>query len=244
MIRKTVIITGAVGGIGSATARKFAKSGYNIALTYHKTSPKSLEKELKTYGVDILSVKMDISNEKEVISGFSDILNHFDCVDALVCVAGIEEKEELLIDKSKEEISRLLDVNLKGTIFCNREISKYFIAKKAGSIVNVSSILGEVGCAGEVVYSASKAGIIGLTKALSKEMGQFSVRVNAVAPGMIKTRMTAGFNEEECEALRNNTSLQRLGEPEDVADVIYFLCSNEAKFVTGQCVEVSGGLLI
>lgn len=244
MIRKTVIITGAVGGIGSATAKKFAKNGYNIALIYNKTSPKKLEKELKEYGIDIFSVKMDISNEEQVVKGFAEIIKHFDSVDCLVCAAGVAEKEELIIDRSKEDISRIIDINLKGTIYCNREILKYFIGKKSGSIVNISSVLGDVGCAGEVVYSASKAGIMGLTKALSKEMGQFGIRINAVNPGMIKTRMTSGFNEEECEALRNNTSLGRLGEPEDVADVIYFLCTDEARFITGECIEVSGGLLI
>lgn len=244
MIRKTVIITGAVGGIGRATALKFAKNGYNIGLVWHSKSPESLENEIRACGVDVYNVRMNISDEKDVVRGFEEFISHFDYIDCLVCAAGVADPERLLIDRTERDISRIIDLNLKGLIYCNREMSKYFINKKHGNIVNISSILGKVGCTGEVVYSASKAGIIGFTKALSKEVGGYGVRVNAVAPGMIKTDMTAGFSQQECEVLKASTSLKRLGEPEDVADVIYFLASNEARFITGECVEVSGGLLI
>ena len=244
MLRKTVIITGSAGGIGSATVLKFARAGYNIGLTYNKTSVASLEEEIKTLGVDFYSVKIDISDEKQVIKGLNKLFNHFEYVESVICIAGIAEEERLLIDRNEKDISNIIDVNLKGTIYCNREACKYFMSKKRGNIVNVASILGQTGCSGEVVYSASKAGIIGLTKALSKEMGEFGIRINCVAPGMIKTNMTAGFSEEECKVLQSNTSLRRLGEPNDVADVIYFLASEEARFITGECIEVSGGLLI
>lgn len=244
MIRKTVIITGAVGGIGRATALKFAKNGYNIGLVWHNTSPKSLENEIKACGVEVYSVRIDILDEKDIVRGFEEFISHFDYIDCLVCAAGVAEPEKLLIDRNEKEISRVIDLNLKGLIYCNRELLKYFINKKHGNIVNIASILGKVGCAGEVVYSASKAGIIGFTKALSKEVGEYGVRVNAVAPGMIKTDMTSGFSQQECDILKANTALKRLGEPEDVADVIYFLASSEARFITGECVEVSGGLLI
>lgn len=244
MIRKTVIITGAVGGIGRATALKFAKNGYNVGLIWHSKSPESLETEIKAYGVEAYSVKINISDEKDVVKGFEELVSHFDCIDCLVCAAGVAEPERLFIDRTEKDISRIIDINLKGLMYCNREMLKYFINKKHGNIVNISSILGKVGCGGEVVYSASKAGIIGFTKALSKEVGEYGIRINAVAPGMIKTEMTAGFSEQECNLLKENTSLKRLGEPEDVADVIYFIASDEARFITGQCVEVSGGLLI
>lgn len=244
MIRKTVIITGATGGIGCATAHKFAQQGYNIGLIYNKTAPKKLEDELKQYKVDVYSVKIDVSNEKEVVSGFEDFINHFEYIDCLVCTAGIAEDERLLIDRNEHDISKIIDTNLKGVIYCNREMAKYFVSKKHGNIVNISSILGKVGSAGEVVYSASKAGVIGFVKALSKEIGRYGIRVNAVAPGMIKTNMTAGFSEEECNFLRDSIVLKRLGEPEDVADVIYFLASDQARYITGECIEVSGGMLI
>jgi len=243
MIRKTIIITGASGGIGGATAKLLAEKGYNIALCYCNNSTESLEEEIKKLKVDCKSYKIDIKNEKEVVEGFNKIFSDFDCVEGLVACAGIAEKEDLLINKNGKEIKNLIDTNVYGTILCNREACKHFISKK-GSIVNVSSILGKVGCSCEVSYSASKAAIIGLTKALSKEMGEFGVRVNAVAPGMIKTNMTAVFTDEECKELAKNTSLGRIGAPIDVAKVIAFLISDESGFITGECIEVSGGLLI
>lgn len=244
MIRKTVLITGGCGGIGSATAIKFARNGYNVALTYNTTDPKKTENLIKSFGVDCFSVQMNILKEDDVKKAFSEVISRFGVIDCVVCNAGIAEKEFMLIDKNYDEISNVIDVNLKGTILCNREASKYFINLKKGSIVNISSILGVNGCACEVVYSASKSGIIGLTKALSKEVGQFGVRVNAVAPGMILTKMTEGFSEAEKEEIRCATSLKRLGEAEDVANAVYFLATDDASFITGECITVSGGLLI
>ena len=244
MIRKTVIITGASGGIGSATALKFAENGYNVGFTYNKNDTKELEKKIKAFGVDCLSLRLDQKKESEIVKVFDKFFSHFDCIECVVCNAGVAEEEKMLIDRTEKDVENILDVNLKGTIIVNREACKHFILQKSGSIINISSILGKVGGSCEVVYSASKAGIIGLTKALSKEVGPLGVRVNAVAPGMIETNMTAGFNKKEKNVLKESTALKRLGKPEDVASVIYFLASNEASFITGECIEISGGLLI
>ena len=244
MIRKTAIITGGSGGIGSATALKFAQNGYNIGITYNKNHPKELIAKIKSFGVDCFAVKVDQNKAKDISKAIESFNKHSNRIDCLVCNAGIAEKEELLIDKKDSEIEEILNVNLKGTILFNREVLKLFIKQKYGTIVNVSSILGKVGCACESVYSASKAGLIGFTRALSKEVGEYGIRVNAVAPGMINTKMIECFSEGDKKELINATSLRRLGEPEDVADVVAFLASEMARFVTGECIEVSGGLLI
>lgn len=244
MIRKTVIITGASGGIGSEIALKFAKNGYNIGITYNNNKANILEKQIKDFGVECLSLHMDLCNKKEIEDVFKKFYDYFKTIDVVVANAGISEKEEMLIDKDYEEISKMIDVNLKGTILTNKEACKYFIKQKKGVIVNVSSILGIKGCSCEVCYSASKAGVIGLTKALSKEVGEFGIRVNCVAPGMIDTKMIQVFSEEEKENLKNQTSLQRIGKPCDVANLVYFLSTEESSFITGECIEISGGLLI
>ena len=244
MIRKTAVVTGASGGIGRAIAINLAKQGYNLAITYNQHSTEMLEEEIRKIGVEVLSIKMDIRNSDEIINGFQIINNYFKRIDVVICNAGIAEEEYMLIDKSENDINNVLDVNLRGTILCNKEALKYMIPQRNGAIVNISSILGIVGCSCEVAYSASKAGIIGLTKSLSKEVGQFGIRVNAVAPGVINTNMMAGFSKEEVDQLIKNTTLQRVGQPEDVANVVSFLASKDSSFITGECIEVSGGLLI
>ena len=202
------------------------------------------KKSIKKLGVECLSLKMNLSDKKNIANVFKKAVEKFGCLDAVICNAGIAEAEFLLIDKEFEEISNIIDINLKGTIYCNKEACKYMLNQKKGVIVNISSILGKVGCACEVAYSASKAGIIGLTKALAKEMGGFGIRVNAIAPGVIKTNMTACFTAEELEQLRQSTELKRIGKPEDISSVVSFLVSDDSSFITGECIEVSGGLLI
>lgn len=244
MIRKTVIITGGSGGIGKETALKFAQNGYNVGLTYNSNDTKDIEEKIKACGVDYLSLHMNLLDEKEIKDAFSKFFGYFKTIDVVVCNAGIAESEKMLIDRSFDDISRVLDVNLKGTILTNREAINYFIKEKHGVLINISSILGVVGSSCEVVYSASKAGIIGLTKALAKEVGEYNIRVNAVAPGMIETNMTKNFTKEEKDVLKEKTLVSRLGRGEDVAGVVYFLASDEASFITGECINVTGGLLI
>ncbi len=243
MLRKTVIITGASGDIGNTTAKVFAKAGYNLALTYCAGSTKELENELKAFDIEVKSFKLDQAKETSITKCIQDIQSFFDYIDTLVCNAGIAEYESLLIEKSTEEIDKVLDVNLRGSILLNREIAKIFIKQKHGNIINISSIHGLEGSSCEATYSASKAGVIGLTKALASELAPYNIRVNAVAPAFIETNMTKCYSSKEKKDIIKRTPLGRLGKPEDVAEAIYFLASDKASFITGICLPVTGGVV-
>jgi len=243
MLRKTVIITGASGGIGNATAKVFAANGYNLALTYNHGSTKELEDELKKYNVDVKSFKLDQEKESSISKCIKDITSSFDYIDTIVCNAGIAERGDLLTEKSTSEIDHILDVNLRGTILLNREVAKIFIKQKHGNIINISSVHGLEGASCEVTYSATKAGVIGLTKALASELAPYNIRVNAIAPAFIETNMTSCYTSKEKKEIIKRTPLGRLGKPEDVADAIYFLASDKASFITGICLPITGGVV-
>ncbi|MBQ8451850.1 MAG: SDR family oxidoreductase [Clostridia bacterium] len=243
MLRKTAIITGAFGGIGKATAEKFAQNGYNVALTYLNTFDTDFIDKLKSYGVEVLALRCDQQRENDIINFVNSVFNEFEFVDAFVGNAGTSENSDLLTQKTTETIDMVLDTNLRGTIIFNREILKHFMQQKHGNIVNVSSIYALFGGSLESTYSASKAGIVGLTKSLSIEAAPL-VRVNAVAPGYIETKMTAGLSTDAKEYVKNQTPLARLGKPEDVANAVYFLASDEASFITGEVLVVSGGAVL
>lgn len=240
MLKKTVIITGGFGDIGKATALEFAKNNYNVALTYLNSFDTNFIAELKNLGADVLALRCDQTNESEIINFVSTASKEFEYIDACVCAAGKAESEDLLTYKSTEMIDEMISTNLRGTILFNREILKLFIKQKHGSIVNVSSIYGEYGGSMESTYSACKAGIIGLTKSLAIEVAPL-VRVNAVAPGYIETKMTSHLSVETKDYVKNQTPLARLGTPDDVAKAIYFLASDNASFITGEVLDVSGG---
>lgn len=243
MLRKTAIITGASGGIGSATAREFARRGYNVALTYCSHSTKALEKEIiKEFGVEAKSFKLDQTNEDNIQTCFKEIFASFDYIDAVVCNSGKAEKYDLLTKKTTKEIDAVLNVNLRGTILVNREALKYLTKQKHGAIVNVSSMYAYAGGECEAVYTATKAGIIGLTQALAVEVAPL-VRVNAVAPGCTDTKMIGGLDEEERANLIVQTPMKRMGQGEDMAKLICFLASDEASFITGECYRASGGVI-
>lgn len=243
MIRKTVFITGGSGGIGEATALKFASNGYNIATTFLTGDVSKLENKCKNLGVDFVAYKMDLKDENQIIDTFNKVFSKFDYVDCVICNAGKADKESLLIDVPTENIDALLNTNLRGTILCNREAFKKFLNQKHGNIVNISSIFGLNGGPCEAVYSATKGGIIGLTKALAVEGAPFNIRVNAIAPGYIDTKMTAHFSTEEKNYAIDMTPLKRIGKGEDVAQAIYFLSTEQASFITGEVLTVSGGVL-
>ncbi len=242
MIRKTAIIIGGSGGIGGEIAREFARSGYNVAFTYNAHPSKSLEKELAGLGVDAKSYKLDVCDEKATNKIISKIFKDFDYVDTLIYASGIAQKINLLSDMETDEIDNLLSVNLRGYILCCREVSKFFIKQKHGSIVGISSVQGVNGSSCESVYSASKAGMLGLTQALASELGQYNIRVNAIAPGFIETEMTSHFTKEEKEKMAQLSPLNRLGNPSDIAPLALFLASDKASFITGECITVSGGV--
>ncbi len=243
MLRKTVIITGASGGIGSATAVKFAKEGYNLALTYCNGDVSRLTSILNKLDANFKFYQLDQRNEESIRAFVTNVFKDFEYVDSCICNAGIAARENLLINQKTQEIDDILNVNLRGSILLNREVAYKFVRQQHGNIINVASIHGLSGGSCEAAYSASKAGIIGLTKALASEVGQYNIRVNAVAPGFIDTNMTAGYNSEERAAAIQKTPLKRLGEAEDVADLLYFLASDNASFITGECYQISGGVV-
>lgn len=242
MIRKTAIITGGFGDIGRATAKKFAENGYNVALTYYKTFSADFIQELKSFGIDVLALPCDQNSENDIINFVNSVFKEFEYVDAFVACAGKAEPVQFLSEKTTELIDEIISNNFRGTILFNREILKHFQSQKHGSIVNISSIYGISGGSLESVYSACKAGVIGLTKSLSVEASPF-VRVNAVAPGCIETKMTNNLSKADKECVIDSTPLDRLGIPEDVANAVFFLSSDQSSFITGEVIEVTGGAI-
>lgn len=242
MLRKSVFIIGASSGIGESCAKYFAQKGYSIIATYNNSNLDKLQEFCNNISIPLLKIKMNIQNLNEIEEGFKIAFSN-NYIESVVCNAGICLPEMLLCDTPIDKINELIDTNFRGTILCNRQAMKCLMKQKFGSIINVSSIYGEFGGSCEAVYSATKAGIIGLTKALALECSSFNVRVNAVAPGFIKTPMTKEFNDEEKANIIRNTPLARLGEGEDVAKAIYFLSSDESSFITGEILNVTGGAI-
>ena len=243
MLRRTVIITGASGGIGSACALKFAKEGYNIALCHLTHGTEDLEEKIKEFNVEAKSYQFDLADAKATKKAFDKIFADFESVTCLISNAGIVQSHPLLTDNEVEEIDRVLDVNLRGCILTNKLAIAYFMEKKHGNIVNISSIHGIHGSACESIYSATKSGIIGLTNSLSGEVAPFGIRVNAIAPGFIDTNMTAVFSEKERKDIIARTPLARTGQPEDIANAAFFLASEHSSFITGVTLPVTGGVV-
>ncbi len=240
---KTVLITGASHGIGAETARLFGKKGYAVAVNYNKSadSANALVKELKTLGVLAKAYKADVANADEVRAMFNEIEIDFGGVDVLVNNAGVA-LEKMLCDMSNADYDFIMDTNLKGVFLCCREAQNYMVRNKKGAIVNISSMWGEVGASCESVYSASKAGVIGFTKALAKELAPSGITVNAVTPGAIDTKMNACYTAEEKAALCEEIPLGRFGTPLEIAEAVYFLARH--KYITGQILGVNGGMAI
>ena len=244
---KTAVITGASGGIGSATALAFAKDGYNVDLQYNNSQDKALalaKKIENETNSTALPVKADVSSSQEVTFLFDEVENRFGNIDVLVNNAGIAQ-QKLFTDITDEDWRRMTGTNLDGVFYCSREVLKRFMIKNhSGVILNVSSMWGQVGASCEVHYSAAKAGVIGLTKALAKEVGLSGIRVNCIAPGVVMTDMMKSFDEQTVNELKDETPLNMLGEPDDIAQTALFLCSDKAKFITGQVLGVNGGFVI
>ena len=241
----TVLITGASRGIGAQCALSFAKAGYDVALNYCRSEAKALAlvKEIEALGVKAFAVQADVADSAQVKGMFDAVRAELDTVDVLVNNAGIAHVG-LLTDMTDDEWRRLINTDLSGTFYCCREALSDMIRAHSGVIVNIASMWGEVGASCEAAYSAAKAGVIGLTKALAKEVGPSGVRVNAVSPGVVMTDMMAGFSEDDVAALKDETPLTSLGAPEDIADAVLFLASEKARFITGQVLSVNGGMVI
>lgn len=242
-MNKTVIITGSSRGIGRQTAIAFAKEGYNVVINYinSKNKAEELLEELKGYSV--IAIKSDVSKNIEVKSMIAETINKFGKIDVLVNNAGVA-MEKLFTETSEEEFDRLFSINVKGIYNCCKEVIPDMVRRKEGNIINISSMYGISGASCEVIYSATKAAVIGLTQGLARELGPSNINVNCVAPGCIDTEMTAYLNEEERKQIENETPLGIWGTTEDIANAILFLASNKSKFITGQVLSPNGGYII
>ena len=243
--RKTVLITGASRGIGAETARIFAEKGYAVGVNYRNSKEKaeSLAQELRGLGVPVKLYHADVSRRDQVDRMIEGFLGDFGRMDVLVCNAGIA-RQELFTDVTESAWREMLGVNLDGVFHCCQAALPDMIRRKAGKIITLSSMWGQVGASCEVAYSAAKAGVIGLTKALAKEVGPSGVTVNCVAPGVIETEMNGLLSQETKDALAEETPLERMGTPRDVAEAIWFLASEAGSFFTGQVLAPNGGFII
>ena len=242
---KCAIITGASRGLGKAIALKLASLGVNIVLNYRSSEKEAIdvENEIKEMGVEVLSVKGDISKLQEVENLVAVAKERFGNIDIMVNNAGIT-KDTLILRMKEEDFDSVIDVNLKGVFNCLKSITPIMVKQKHGKIISISSVVGIAGNAGQVNYAASKAGIIGMTKSLAKEVGSRGITVNAVAPGFIETDMTDALGDKFKEEAKKSIPLKKLGKPEDVANVVAFLASESSDYVTGQVIQVDGGMLM
>nr|WP_231701867.1 3-oxoacyl-[acyl-carrier-protein] reductase [Crassaminicella thermophila] len=245
LIGKTAVVTGGSRGIGKAIALKLAELGANVVVNYTRSSDKADEvvKIIKDMGRDAIALKADVSNTEEVKNFFKEIEKKFDTIDILVNNAGIT-KDTLLMKMKDEDWDKVININLKGTYNCTKAVTRKMMKQRSGKIINVASVVGVMGNAGQANYAASKAGIIGFTKSVAKELGSRGINVNAVAPGFIQTEMTDKLSEEVIENYSKNIPLGKLGTPEDVANVIAFLCSDGARYITGQVINIDGGMVM
>lgn len=242
---KVAFITGATRGIGRAIALELAKEGYNIALNYRTENEalETLKKEISELGVECYPVQGDVSKAEDSERMTKEIIEHFEQIDVLVNNAGIT-KDKLIQRMKEEEFTDVINVNLVGTFNITKNVIKYMTKKRYGKIINISSVVGISGNAGQSNYAASKAGIIGFTKSIAKELASRNITANAVAPGFIQTDMTNVLKDEIKEAIETTIPLKRLGTAEDVAKVVKFLASDDSNYITGQVINVDGGMLM
>lgn len=244
-MKRTVLITGSSRGIGRATAKKFAIEGYNVIINYYKSKDKaySLLEELLSFGANAIVVQGDVSDRKQVEGMFKKSYEKFGNIDVLVNNAGIADMT-LFTDVTEEQWQRMFDVNVNGMFNCCQCVLPKMISEKSGRIINIASIWGLVGASCEAHYSATKGAIISFTKALAKELGPSNILVNAIAPGAVDTDMIGGVSEEIREVLKEETPLGVIAKPEEIADVVYILSTEETKLITGQVINPSGGFVI
>lgn len=241
---KVVIITGASRGIGKGIAEVFAKNGANVAFTYSSSAESALvlENELNALGIKAKGYQSNAANFNEAQILVDAVIAEFGTVDVLINNAGIT-KDNLLMRMSEEDFDKVIEVNLKSVFNMTKAIQKTFLKKRSGSIINMSSVVGVKGNAGQTNYAASKAGVIGFTKSVALELGSRNIRCNAIAPGFIETEMTAKLNEEVVQGWRESIPLRRGGTTEDVANACLFFASDLSAYVTGQVMHVDGGML-
>ena len=244
-MEKYALITGATRGIGKQIAITLAKQGYNIALNYRKENEEleNTKKEIEEIGVQVLAVKGDVANFEDCENFVKQVIERFGQIDVLVNNAGIT-KDMLLMRMKKEDFEQVIDTNLVGTFNVTKNVVPYMMKTRSGRIINISSVVGISGNAGQTNYSASKAGIIGFTKSLAKEIASRNILVNAVAPGFIETNMTDVLKDDVKQEIAKNIPLKRMGTAQDVANVVKFLASDDSSYITGQVINVDGGMLM
>lgn len=242
---KVAVVTGGSRGIGASICMELSRNGYRVVINYNK-SEKEAEKVLSSIekeGGEGCIFKADVSKEEDVKKMFEYILEEYKTVDLLVNNAG-KSLQNLITYTDVEEWDDIIDTNLKSVFLCSKEALKIMVSNHSGKIINMSSMWGVTGGSCEVIYSASKAGVIGFTKALAKEVGPSNITVNAVAPGVIMTDMMSGFSDEDIKNLSDETPLMRVGSPKDIANIVVYLASEKADFITGQIIGVNGGICI
>ena len=242
---KVALVTGGSRGIGEAIALELAKNGADIAINYRSNNEKA-EKVLegiKGFGVKAIAIKADISKEEDVKYLIKNVENQLGKIDILVNNAGIT-KDNLVMRMKEEDWQQVMDVNLKGTFLCTKSVSRPIMKARYGKIINITSVVGIIGNPGQGNYSASKAGVIGFTKSMAKELGSRGIRVNAIAPGFIDTEMTDVLSEEIKETMLNGIPLMKFGNTKDIANLVVFLASERSDYITGQVINVDGGMVM
>lgn len=242
---KVALITGATRGIGKQIALTLSKEGYNLAINYRKESEEvqKLKNKIESNNVECLMLQGDVSNFEDCQRFVKQTIEKFDHIDVLVNNAGIT-RDMLLARMKEEDFRQVIDVNLIGTFNVTKNVISYMMKARSGRIINISSVVGISGNAGQTNYSASKAGIIGFTKSLAKELSSRNILVNAIAPGFIETDMTDVLKDEIKQEISKNIPLKRMGTADDVANVVKFLASDDSSYITGQVINVDGGMLM
>ena len=244
-MNKLAIITGGTRGIGKQIALTFAKEGYNIAINYRNENEdlKNTKKEIEENNVKCFTFQGDVTNFKDCEQFVKQIVEEFGNIDVLVNNAGIT-RDTLLMRMKEDDFKQVIDTNLIGTFNVTKNVISYMMKARSGRIINISSVVGISGNAGQTNYAASKAGIIGFTKSLAKEVASRNITVNAVAPGFIETQMTDVLKDDIKEEIAKKIPLKRMGTPQDVANVVKFLASNDSSYITGQVINIDGGMLM
>jgi 3-oxoacyl-[acyl-carrier protein] reductase len=245
MERKTAVVTGSSRGIGKAIALALAKEGYNVVINYNGSKEKAeqVKKECEDFGVSAITVKANVADFAESENLIKEAISTFGSIDVLVNNSGIT-KDTLLLRMKEEDFDSVIDVNLKGTFNTIKHAARQMMKQRSGSIINMSSVVGISGNAGQANYAASKAGVIGLTKSVARELASRGIRANAVAPGFIETDMTDELNDKAKEEILNTIPLNDTGKGEDVANLVVFLASEKSRYITGQVIHVDGGMLM
>lgn len=242
--KQVVFVTGGSRGIGKAIALKYAENGYNVVINYvsENTNIDELKDEFDKYSIESLIVKADVSKAEEVENAVKQAIEKFGKIDVLVNNAGIT-RDTLLMRMKEEDFDKVIEINLKGTFLVTKAVTPYMMKRRNGRIVNLSSVVGVTGNAGQSNYSASKAGIIGFTKSVAKELASRDIRANAVAPGFIDTDMTNVLSDDVKANINAQIPMKRMGTAREIANVVYFLGSEESSYITGQVINIDGGMV-